>query len=126
VLLPDRDDTYSALRYEEAGFVLLAPGLDDALSASTQRLIDLVGLNRIKGRDGYSGNDDLWPRRKKAWQTAQRFLAKYLQGRCDIETVIELATAAGFWSVWMQVFSEQNAVQDALVAAFPGTRKTLF
>ncbi|MDQ7075004.1 MAG: hypothetical protein Q9O24_07600 [Gammaproteobacteria bacterium] len=115
--------TYAPLRYEEGGFVLVDPELDETLKPQAQALIDLVKLNRLHGRDGYSGNDDLWRKRKQEWQTAQRYLKKYRDYQSvDLETLAELVKRSGFWSVWMQVFAAEDDVKKELIAVFPGTK----
>ncbi|MEI6335013.1 MAG: HNH endonuclease [Methylococcaceae bacterium] len=125
-LLPDRDNTYDVFMYLEGGFIQVKPDLDDDLKDKAQALINLVGLNRIPGRQGYSGKDTLWLNRKESWVLASRYLQKYQNEDCDIETIIDLALNNGFWSVWMQVFIGFPDVQKELINAFSGTQKNFF
>ena len=126
VLLPDRDNTYDVFIYLESGFIQLKPDLNNAKKIKALALINLVGLDRIPGRSGYSGRDTLWLNRKENWEVAQRYLEKYQQHTCDIETIKDLALAQGCWSIWMQVFESHSEIQEALVNAFPGTQKIFF
>ena len=125
-LLPDRDNTFDAFMYLESGFIQTKPDLDDVLKDQAQALINLAGLDRIPGRQGYSGKDTLWLKRKECWVLAGRYLQKYQNNNCDIETIIDLALGYGFWSVWMQVFETYPDVQKELINAFTGTQKKFF
>ncbi len=125
-LLPDRDNTFDVFIYLESGFIQVALGLDGTLKTKAQVLIDLVGLDRIPNRRGYSGKDTLWLDRKENWELAQRYFYKYQNNECDIETIKDLALSRGFWSVWMQLFSEFPEVQKELIHSFSGTQKAFF
>jgi hypothetical protein len=39
----------------------------------------------------------------------------------NIESMIQLALARGFWSIWMTIFENQSEVKKALIESFPGT-----
>ena len=125
-LLPDRDNTYAVFMYLESGFIQVKPDLDDVLKGQAQALINLAELDRIPGRQGYSGKDTLWLNRKESWVLANRYLKKYQNKDCDIETIIDLALNNGFWSVWMQVFVDFPNVQKELIHVFSGTQKKFF
>jgi len=125
-LLPDRDNTYAVFMYLESGFIQVKPDIDDDLKDKAQALINLVRLDRVPDRRGYSGKDTLWQNRKESWELANRYLQKYQNKDCDIETIIDLALNNGFWSVWMQVFETYPDVQKELINAFSGTQKKFF
>lgn len=125
-LLPDRDNTSDVFIYLESGFIQVKPDLNNAKKIKALALINLVGLDRIPNKRGYSGNDTLWLDRKKGWELAQRYLDKYQQHRCDAETIKDQALAQGCWSIWMQVFEEHSEIQKELINAFPGTQKIFF
>jgi len=126
VLLPDRNNTFEVFLYLESGFIQVRPDIEPILSVKAQALLDLVRLDRIPHKNGYAGTDTLWLERKESWDLAQRYLQKYKTNGCDIETVKDLAKSRGFWSVWMQVFQNEPAVQKALLSAFPGTKLKYF
>ena len=125
-LLPDRDNTFNAFTYLEGGLVQVNSGATAGVKLKAKALIDLVGLDRRPNRNGYSGSDDLWLKRKENWELAQRYLIKYQNNECDIETIKDLALSRGFWSVWMQLFSEFPEVQKELIHSFSGTQKAFF
>lgn len=126
VLLPDRNNTFEVFIYLESGFIKVNPKINNSLKPQAQVLLDLVRLDRIPNRNGYTGNDTLWQERKKTWNLSQRYLNKYLQGICDIETVKDLALAQGFWSIWMRAFKNFPEVQKELITSFKGTRTEFF
>jgi len=126
VLLPDRDNTFEVFLYLDSGFIQVKPNTGSTLALQAQALINLVRLDRIPSCNGYAGSDNLWLIRKEAWVLAHRYLKKYQENKCDIETLIDLALLRGFWSVWMQVFENDPAVQKALLNAFTGTNKSYF
>jgi len=41
-------------------------------------------------------------------------------------TIVALARATGFWSVWMTVFTEDQDMRRRLIDAFPGTSIACF
>ncbi len=125
-LLPDRDNTYDVFMYLNDGFIQVKPDLDNDLKDKARALINLAGLDRVPSKRGYSGNDTLWLDRKGSWVLANRYLQKYQNKDCDIETIIDLALNNGFWSVWMQVFETYPDVQKELINAFSGTQKKFF
>ncbi len=125
-LLPDRDNTFAVFIYLESGLIQVKTGIDDTSKDKAQALIDLVGLDRIPYRNKYSGKDTLWLNRKECWTLAQRYLKKYQDEKCDLETIKDLALSKGFWSVWMQIFVAFPEVQKELINAFSGTQKSFF
>jgi uncharacterized protein (TIGR02646 family) len=125
-LLPDRDNTFEVFVYLEGGYIQCNPNLDENLKRKAQALLNLVRLDRVPGKNGYTGNDTIWIERKTVWETAQRYLAKYQNGDCDIETVKDLALPNGFWSIWMRTFENFPEVQKELINSFKGTRIEFF
>ncbi len=106
--------------------ITIKPTLGDALASKAQRLVDLVGLDRIPGHADYSHKDKRWEERKKSWELANRYLKKFNSSKCDVETIKDLALKTGFWSIWMSVFDEHVSVKAELVNAFNGTRREYF
>jgi len=125
ILLPDRNNTFESFIYLESGFIKVNPAINETLKPKAQALLDLVRLDRIPNRNGYSGKDTLWQERKQAWVLAQRYLDKYQQS-CDIETIKDLALKTGFWSIWMRAFEAFPEVQKELINSFAGTRTEFF
>lgn len=125
-LLPDRDNTFNAFTYLEGGLVQVNSRASADVKLKAKALIDLVGLDRRPNRNDYFGSDDLWLKRKESWELAQRYLIKYQNNECDVETINDLALNNGFWSVWMTVFQNYPEVRQALIDSFPGTNVTFF
>jgi HNH endonuclease len=65
--------------------------------------------------------DDRYKYRNLASSKVTRYLSKYTHGELTLEILIDYAVAIGYWSIWMDAFAAYPAVQDALIAAFPGT-----
>ena len=129
VLLPDRDNTFAAHTYLEDGAVVVAPGLSAAATAAASATLDLVGLNK-KIREQANPNEaavatDRAARRMHAWTTA-------LESKVNVDSTpgnqvvrdmtVSLATATGFFSIWMRVFAEDADMRRRLIEAFPGTQ----
>lgn len=130
-LWPDMDNTCLALRYSEGGLVSPAEELTEEIQKLAQRLIKLVGLDRIPKEEPFGqreANDRRWDNRRKAWDKAvlkRSQLAK--NGNATFrETIVELAQATGYWSVWMTVFCDDEDMLKRLIEAFPGTCSTCF
>lgn len=120
-LWPDQDNTLIALRYSEGGIVDVNPTLNPQQTALAKVLIDLVGLDRKA--DDATASDRRWLNRREAWDKAKRALERL--GRADNndmrEQIVETATANGYWSVWMTVFSQDIDMRQRLINAMPGT-----
>jgi len=125
-LMPHTDNTFKVFSYLESGFVIINPTLTNPLKSKTQKLVDLVGLDRVPGHPNYSSKDKRWQERKTVWTLSQKYLSKYKNNRCDIETIIDLALAKGFWSIWMTIFKDYKEVQEALIEGFAGTNRYYF
>jgi uncharacterized protein (TIGR02646 family) len=126
ILLPNLHNTFAIFSYLESGVIIINPKINDELKSKAQILINLVGIDRLPGHAKYSTKDKRWTERKKAWELAKRYLSKFNKGKCDIETIKDLALNCGFWSIWMTVFEDHEDVKTLLVSSFPGTRSELF
>ncbi|HCH0799145.1 TPA: HNH endonuclease [Vibrio parahaemolyticus] len=121
---PTVQNTYEIFNYGHLGQVTVNTQLLTTQSERdrAQRLIDLVGLDRRPGHPQFSRKDKRWSDRKDAYLLAEKYLPKYRSGDVDVDTIIDLAKAKGFWSAWMTVFSAEPGVTTRLVQDFPGTR----
>lgn len=126
IMLPHLDNTFELFDYLESGHIKINPSISDHLKKEAKKLIELVGLDRRPGHRDYSNKDKRYRERKKAWEMSQRYLTKYQKNNCEIEMITDLASANGFWSIWMHTFTEYPEVQKELINAFPGTRKEFF
>ena len=114
---PDDDVAWSPFKYLPEGVVQIADDLAPDNRAKAERLFQLVGLGRRPTTDP-TASDLRYLRRQEAWRTAE--LAQRASAGSD--TVVPLAKATGFWSVWMTVFEDQPGICAALREAFAGTR----
>jgi len=126
VLWPDRDNTFLAFKYVKGGFVHLADDLNDEQKTKAQALLDLVGLQRHRGR-GWARpapRDKRWQQREQVWAAAVRCKENFeiLEGvPAAEELVLSAAEGFGFFSVWMTVFNGYPSVKAGLIALFAGT-----
>ena len=121
---PTVHNTYEIFDYDRLGQVTI-----NTVRLTTQadqdrarRLIDLVGLDRRPGHPNFSKKDKRWSDRRDAFLLAEKYLPKYQAGEVDVDTIIDLAKAKGFWSTWMTVFSGESAITNRLIRDFSGTR----
>jgi len=119
-LWPDQDDTEAAFSYLPEGIVRVRDDLPDPIRTKAQKLFDLVGLGRRPAHDPRA-RDLRWRKRREAWGQAELARQRVKQG-ADVDGVIELAKAVGFFSVWMTVFADDLQMCDRLRRSFPGTR----
>ena len=118
---PDEDDTFAIYEYSKEGIVRVRDGLPADINARGQNLFNLVGLGRSPG-SGATRKDHRWRMRREVWGQAQEARTKIGDGD-NIDLVIMLARATGFWSVWMTIFSDYPEVTERLVRSFPGTKE---
>ena len=119
---PDDDEPWNPFRYLPEGFVEIAGGLTDTDMLKAQNLNDLMGLDRRPGHGSFSPPDLRWLERRGAWRMAELASAKLAHGSTDVESVVMLAKATGFLSVWMTIFAGNTEVCGLLRQQFPGTR----
>ncbi len=132
MLLPDRDNTFIALRYAQDGAVQPSPDSTSAVQAMANALLDLVGLNK-KTSYFFDENEklvaqDRVTQRSEAWSLAQYTLADRVADPANqrlLRAAVNLASATGFFSIWMSVFTNDVAFKQNLLAAFPGTAESL-
>ena len=119
-LWPDEDDTQAVLEYLPDGIVRVRAGIPEPDRTEAENLFNLVGLGKRPTNDPRA-SDLRWRKRREAWGTAEEARRRFADG-ADLELVILLAQASGFWSVWMAVFHEFPDVRARLQGGFPGTR----
>ena len=117
---PDEDDTLVAFEYLPDGIVRVRGSVVGPAREKAQALFDLVGLGRRPGNDP-KARDLRWRKRREAWGQAEEARERIENGG-DVEWVVDLARAVGFWAVWMTVFADDPVVTGRLREAFPGTR----
>ena len=126
IFLPHRNNSFYTYEYLQGGLIQIKNNLSPPDQDKAQRLIDLVGLDRLPGHPDHSRNDKRWEERMNTYNLAERYLQKYERGQVSETVVADLAKAKGFWSVWMWVFDRHVAVKNQLISEFPGTCMNCF
>lgn len=120
---PDRDNTFRALIYSEAGVITTAPL---PVQQKAQKLLELVGLDKTPLTAEMS--DRRWLNRKDAWGKATR--ARERLAKNDIielrEQIAEHVADKGYWSIWMTVFQDDQDMLNRIIKTMPGTSLPCF
>jgi hypothetical protein len=129
VLLPDRDNTFTAFVYAADGTVQPAPTLSRPQLEMAGRTLALAGLDKkideALDENGKRVTIDRISQRMEVWAVAE-------EARLDVEAnpasdalrrcVVRTALGYGFFSIWMTVFVADVDMRNLLVEAFQGTR----
>ncbi len=127
---PHQDRCADAFIYSVGGVVRVADELPLADRTRAVATEVLVGLTRRPGaglkRDQIlRGSDRRYEKRREVWDQAVE--AREDLRRCDgaemRKWILANARALGFWSVWMTVFADDEAMQAALCGLFSGTAR---
>ena len=60
--------------------------------------------------------------RKEMKQEIMQYQAERDERRVYLELMINLAKSSGFFSVWMEVFKDDDEIKNMLISIYPGTR----
>ncbi|SHF76610.1 TIGR02646 family protein [Flavobacterium fontis] len=126
IILPHLDNTFTPFEYLESGYIKIKDSITEPLKTKVNNLLSLVGLDRRPGVASYSKKDTRWQERKQVWEISKKFKQKYIEDKCDIETIVFLSQNSGFWSIWMHSFNGFPEVQRALINSHAGTRLNYF
>jgi uncharacterized protein (TIGR02646 family) len=131
VLLPDRDNTFSAFDYRPDGKVVPAAALNPLLLQIAQRTLEMTGLDKnllnTPDQNGKLVALDRVSQRMEVWSIAEDTRGEILAEPASYSLrncTIRVALAYGFFSIWMAVFSDDADMKNRLIDAFPGTRET--
>ena len=125
---PDTDNTFRAFRYERGGIVRVEPSLTPTEQQKARRTLNLTGIDRRPGHPRFEHKDRRWQKRLDVGDKAVDALNDIHRNNTPelTTTIVDLARATGFWSVWMTVFQSETAMLARFVAAFPGTCTACF
>lgn len=133
---PDTDNTYKLFKYDDSGIVHVADDINDAdLIMKIQATINLVGLQKHPPKIGTAkweeASDRRYEQRVEAWGFATDYYDKYLNAdkptrHAILESFEIVFPALGFWSIWMNVFSDFPEVQRMMLNVIPGTNLNYF
>lgn len=126
-LWPDKDNTFNAISYSVGGIVKANPSINGLLKAKAERLIRLVGLDKMPLNDPQQ-KDRRWNNRREAWDIAVKWKSKLSNNDIpDIrEAIKDIALSNGYFSIWMTVFHDDPDMLSRLIEAFPGTCSNCF
>lgn len=98
-------------------------------------MLDLVGLQKHPPQQGTAdwerASDRRFEHRIQAWVEANYYMDLYSNSDADSRQlmkplIITIVVHQGFWSIWMNVFSDFSEVQIEIVNSYPGTRTAFF
>ncbi len=119
--LPHTNNLLHFMLIKEGGLIEIKKDLARGDLDRVQAFFDLVGLDRNPGHKNYSQFDDRWESRLKAFDIAKRQLNKYeisTNKPAELETIVTLAEAYGFFSVWYYQFINYPDVLNAIINGF--------
>lgn len=124
----DIDNTFRAFIYE----LDLPPQVSSHLNFQQKKIahntLELTGLDRDNFHKKCTKKDRRWIKRKEAWNDALSVKEDLISNPSEAmkNTIILLAKAKGFWSVWMTVFEDDTDMRQRLINAFKGTSVQCF
>ncbi len=124
---PDEDNTFKAFTYED-GIPQVNEYCDDQETRSkATNLYSLINLGNIPQEP--KDKDKRFIKRGEAFNTARITKENWEKVKNSPERdsfrqmLLQLASALGFFSVWMEVFKDEPEICKDLVEVFPGTVK---
>lgn len=132
-LWPDEDDTFHAYSYVNGMPQINVSYLskqEKRIQVRANNLFQLVQLDHVPSTP--KDKDRRTLRRHEAFNVATEQLETWnklvvTEYKEDFKkTLIHLAVATGFFSVWMEVFKEVPEIQNAFIESFKGTNKRFF
>lgn len=132
LLLPDRDNTFAALQYLSDGSIEASPvAVAAGLMQMVADTLALTGLDKIAmnspDANGRHVALDRVRQRMEAWLTAEHSKADLAAAPQNLNlqhAIVRLATASGFFSIWMTVFQGDANMLVRFIDAFDGTRES--
>lgn len=125
---PHSDNTARAFDYRVDRVPEASHSLTTDEKQVAENTIELTGLDRDLLHPETSPVDRRWKKRKDAWGVAMHELRKLRQNDTPQlrDSIVQVAISRGFWSVWMQVFSDDQDMRQRLINWFDGTAKNCF
>lgn len=125
---PDTDNTARPFIYELDRAPQVAGSLNAGQKTIARRTLELTGVDREPPHAALTPSDRRWLKRRAAWGVAigERQKIRRNDTAEQRESALHVAIGRGFWSVWMQVFSDDLDMRRSLIAWFFGTDITCF
>ncbi|WP_218961420.1 hypothetical protein [Desulfobotulus mexicanus] len=129
VLLPDRDNTFSAFHYLPDGTIVPSGhAVSRGLQAIADKTLHLTGLDKTAlntpDENGRQVALDRMKQRMEAWLAAEEAKNELQRSPENGELqryIVKLAVQTGFFSVWMTVFMDHSDMLSRFIRAFTGT-----
>lgn len=119
---PDEVDSFRFYEYSSSGDLRVNSTLSLADQDKAQATIDLCGLAPKPKDKATESKDFLWLKRSQIWTIAEDYKSKYIAGTETVQSISALASAMGFWSIWVTVFNGHNNVINAISDTHKGTK----
>ena len=133
---PDIDDTYHMVQYDPVTLMPRpADNLSDADKERVNRLISLVGLNKIMPKENTRNYDEACDTRVEdriqSAIDAKHYKEEYLNIPENMQPVylnimMDMIKRSNNWSIWMHEMEDIPELRAALLDLLPGTRKEYF
>lgn len=136
--LPHVDNLLHYIEVGIGGTISIKASVTGENFTRAKAFIELVGLDREPGHPNYSESDDRYDTRLKVYDIAERQWRKYTASpqTTDLETIVDVASTTGFFSIWYYLFRTHDEVIEALIngisrngthiSPFPGTHYSSF
>lgn len=121
---PHLNNTFLSLKYDRGGVVIVNPDLKGKSELKARRLLNLVKLDKTPATS--SPQDKRWEYRKRHWDIAEKYRARYEAGKLNLDCLVDYIKATGCWSIWFTVFEGHDEVRRRLIEDFPGTSAACF
>ena len=128
LLLPDRDNTFAAFDYLPDGTIRPAAGLTQPLIDIANYTLALTGLDKpiqeAIDENGKLVAIDRVSQRMEAWAiaaVAKSDVDAHAGNPAVRRLAVEIAKGYGFFSIWMNVFTDDADMRHRLIDAFEGT-----
>jgi len=126
-LWPDEDNTFVAYEYYNEIYVRPFPALPAPYDTYAANTLRLTGIDRVPHRiinpTRKEMRDPRWQKRKTAWGKANRALLNWGRNPSNElrDQIADTAESTGFYSIWVQFFSNEPLVLAAIKVKFPHT-----
>ncbi len=124
----DSDNPFRAFYYEQNRAPQISTSLTDFQQQIAKNTLELTGIDREPLHPKLSKKDRRWKERNEAWDDALSVKEDFKSNSSEEmkNTIIRLAKAKGFWSVWMTVFADDINMRYLLIQEFKGTSQACF
>lgn len=124
---PHLDNTFGAYTYDKNGRVAISASLTGPQKVMAQQTLTMAGLDRTPAvAASYKKRGLIYEtikRRERIWNVAEIALVAYEQNPTNTQraTVVNQAQDAGFFSVWMTIFTAHPVVKNDLISCLKAT-----